>query len=86
MWAAVCFVVRPGYRGRRLTYALARGAAEHARAAGARAVEGYPMATEPSKEITWGELNVGPSGAFLAGGFREVTRPTIRRVVVRLDL
>ena len=44
------------------------------------------MATEPSKEITWGELNVGPSGAFLAGGFREVTRPTIRRVVVRLDL
>ena len=85
VWAAVCFVVRLGYRGRHLTYHLARGAAEHARAAGARAVEGYPMATEPGAEVTWGELNVGPLSAFLAAGFREVTRPTIRRVVVRRD-
>jgi hypothetical protein len=44
------------------------------------------MATVPGKDVTWGELNVGPLGAFLAAGFREVTRPTIRRVVVRLDL
>ena len=86
VWAAVCFVVRLGYRGRHLTYDLARGAAEHARGAGARAVEGYPMATEPGKDVTWGELNVGPLSAFLAAGFREVSRPTIRRVVVRLDL
>lgn len=85
VWAAVCFVVRLGYRGRHLTYHLARGAAEHARAAGARAVEGYPRATEPGAEVTWGELNVGPLSAFLAAGFREVTRPTIRRVVVRRD-
>jgi len=86
VWAAVCFVVRLGYRGRHLTYDLARGAAEHAAAAGARAIEGYPMTTRPGTEVTWGELNVGPVSAFLAAGFREVSRPTPRRVVVRLDL
>ncbi|HEY0117922.1 MAG TPA: GNAT family N-acetyltransferase [Cellulomonas sp.] len=86
VWSAVCFVVRRGYRGRHLTYDLARGAADHARTGGARAVEGYPMATVPGSEVTWGELNVGPLSAFLAAGFHEVTRPTLRRVVVRLDL
>lgn len=85
VWAAVCFVVRPGYRGRHLTRALARGAAEHARASGAGAIEGYPMATAPGTEVTWGELNVGPLSAFLAAGYHEVARPTIRRVVVRRD-
>lgn len=86
VWSAVCFVVRLGYRGRRLTYDLARGAVEHARSAGARAIEGYPMVTERGVEVTWGELNVGPLSAFLAAGFRQVSRPTIRRAVVRLDL
>jgi hypothetical protein len=44
------------------------------------------MATQPGVEVTWGELNVGPLSAFLAAGFREVSRPTLRRVVVRRDL
>ncbi len=91
VWSAVCFVVRLGYRGRHLSYDLARGAAELARSAGtrsagARAVEGYPMVTTPGVEVTWGELNVGPLITFLAAGFRQVSRPTIRRAVVRLDL
>jgi hypothetical protein len=53
---------------------------------GAHAVEGYAMLTEPGKEITWGELHVGSRTAFAAAGFREVTRPTTRRVVMRIDL
>jgi Acetyltransferase (GNAT) family. len=85
VWAVVCFAVRKGYRGLGLTYALARGAVEHARSRGARAIEGYPMITSPDKEITWGELNVGPLGAFLDAGFREVTHPSKRRMVVRID-
>jgi hypothetical protein len=44
------------------------------------------MLTEPGKEITWGELCVGSRNAFAAAGFREVTRPTKRRVVMRIDL
>jgi hypothetical protein len=43
------------------------------------------MITVPGQEITWGELHVGSRNAFAAAGFREVTRPTTRRVVMRLD-
>ncbi|ARU60787.1 GNAT family N-acetyltransferase [Tumebacillus avium] len=85
VWAITCFTIRNGYRRRGITYELTRAAVEYARQQGARAVEGYPMITVPGKEITWGELHVGSRNAFVAAGFREVTRPTERRVVMRLD-
>jgi GNAT superfamily N-acetyltransferase len=85
VWAVTCFSVRKGYRGRGITYGLAAAAAAHARARGATAVEAYPMVTEPGVEITWGELHVGAVQAFVAAGFREVSSPTKRRRVVRID-
>lgn len=84
VWAVTCFAVRKGYRGRGLTYALARAAVAHARASGARALEGYPMITEPGREITWGEVHVGARQVFEAAGFDEVGHPTVRRVVMRI--
>ena len=84
VWAIACVVVRRGFRRQRLTYPLIAAAAEHARDRGARAVEGYPMLTNGA-EVTWDELSVGPVGPFLAAGFAEVSRPTKRRVVMRLD-
>lgn len=86
VWAAVCFIVRKEFRGRGLTYPLVRAAVDHARAAGARAIEGYPMLVQPGKQVIWDEFNVGPVGAFAAAGFREVPHPSARRVVMRLDL
>ncbi|MFE4470787.1 GNAT family N-acetyltransferase [Leifsonia sp. NPDC056824] len=44
-WSIVCFVVRGGFRRRGLMHDLLDGAVEHARAAGARLVEGYPVET-----------------------------------------
>jgi GNAT superfamily N-acetyltransferase len=85
VWAVTCFIVRKGYRGRGLMYPLARATVDHARAGGARALEGYPMIAEPGKEITWGELNVGAVQAFEEAGFTEVSHPTKRRVVMRID-
>lgn len=85
VWAIACLVVRRGFRGQHLTYALVAAAVEHARARGARAIEGYPMLTGGA-EVTWDELSVGPVGPFLAAGFREVAHPTKRRLVMRLDL
>jgi GNAT superfamily N-acetyltransferase len=85
VWAIVCFAVRPGYRGQGLTHPLAQAAAEHARVHGARAVEGYPMVPPPGRKVSWGEMNVGSRNTFLAAGFTEVSRPTTRRVVMRLD-
>ena len=86
IWAIVCFAIRPGYRRHGLTRPLAKAAVEYARAHGAKAVEGYPMLTNPGQTVSWGEMNVGSRNTFLAAGFREVSRPTKRRVVMRLDL
>jgi GNAT superfamily N-acetyltransferase len=86
VWAIVCFAIRPGYRGQGLTRPLAKAAAEFAQARGARAIEGYPMVPKPGQTVSWGEMNVGSRNAFLAAGFREVSHPTARRVVMRLEL
>ncbi|MGH3727186.1 MAG: GNAT family N-acetyltransferase [Micromonosporaceae bacterium] len=85
MWAVTCFAVRKGYRGRGLTYALALATIDFARDRGARALEAYPMITEPGKEITWGELHVGARQVFSDAGFTQVSHPTARRVVMRID-
>ena len=85
VWAVTCFVTRAGFRRRGVSRALARAAVDFARERGARALEGYPMLTEPGKEITWGELHVGSRSIFAAAGFAEVSRPTRRRVVMRID-
>ena len=85
IWAVTCMIVRKGFRGRGLTYHLARATVDFARERGARALEAYPMLTQPGKEITWGELHVGPRQAFEEAGFTEVTHPTARRFVMRMD-
>lgn len=86
VWAVTCFVVRKSHRGRGLTYPLARAAVDFARARGARALEAYSMITQPGKEITWGELHVGARQVFADAGFEEVSHPTPRRVVMRIEL
>jgi len=82
VWAVTCFVTRTGFRRCGVSRALARAAVDFARERGARALEGYPMTT---KEVLLGELHVGTRGTFAAAGFTEVSRPTLRRVVMRID-
>jgi GNAT superfamily N-acetyltransferase len=85
VWVVSCFVTRAGFRRRGVSRALAAAAPGFAREHGARAVEGYAMITQPGQEFTWGELYVGSQGIFEAAGFAEVSRPTLRRVVMRID-
>ena len=85
VWAVTCFVTRVGYRRRGVSAALAAAAVGFARERGARAVEGYPMAAPPGREVTWGELFVGSRNSFADAGFTEVSRPTPRRFVMRVD-
>lgn len=85
IWAVTCFSVRKGFRGRGLTYHLAAATVEYAHSRGARSLEAYPMITEPGKEVTWGEVYVGTRQVFEEAGFIEVSRPTLRRVVMRID-
>jgi GNAT superfamily N-acetyltransferase len=83
VWAVTCLFVRAGFRRRGVSRALARAAVAHARARGARAVEGYPITTT---DVISEELLVGTVGVFAAAGLSEVSRPTPRRVVMRLEL
>ena len=43
------------------------------------------MLTAPGQDITWGEINVGARSIFEAAGFREVSHPVPRRVVMRVE-
>ncbi|MDQ4138781.1 MAG: GNAT family N-acetyltransferase [Actinomycetota bacterium] len=85
VWSVTCFTVRAGYRRRGVSHALARAAVDFSRERGARAVEGYPLVLQPGQEATWGELFVGSVSVFAGAGFTEVSHPTPRRVVMRID-
>ena len=84
VWAVVCLWVPRAHRGRGVARAMLAAAVEHARASGARALEGYPVdvaARVPAADIFTGTLPM-----FLEAGFSEVApRPGGSRVVVRLD-
>lgn len=43
------------------------------------------MLVSPGQNVVWGELHVGSRSIFEAAGFAEVGRPTLRRVVMRID-
>jgi GNAT superfamily N-acetyltransferase len=83
VWAVTCLFTRAGFRKRGISRALARAAVEFARERGADAIEAYPMNT---KKVILEELHVGTEGVFADAGFAEVSRPTPRRVVMRIDL
>ncbi|MGI8614376.1 MAG: GNAT family N-acetyltransferase [Nocardioidaceae bacterium] len=82
VWAVTCLLTRAGFRKRGVSRALARAAVDFARERGARAIEGYPMTT---KNVISEELHVGTEGVFADAGFTKVSRPTQRRVVMRVD-
>ncbi len=92
-WAIVCFVVASDARGRGVAGALLAAAVEHARAAGAPAVEGYPIdpSSEPGGRVRDTGAYTGTRSMFERAGF-VVAAPTTSysggapRVVMRLDL
>lgn len=85
VWAVTCVFARAGFRGRGIAHALVRAAVQHARDRGAHALEAYPMLTEPGQRIAWDEIHVGSRSMFEAAGLVEVSRPSHRRVVMRID-
>jgi GNAT superfamily N-acetyltransferase len=85
VWAVTCFVTRAGYRSRGVSRTLAAAAVDFARERGARAVEGYPVDTEPGRKYSSEELYHGTRAIFAAAGFRIVSAPTARRLVMRID-
>jgi len=84
VWSVTCVFVRAGFRKRGIAYALAAAAVDHARSRGARALEAYPMRSEIG-EVTWDEIHVGAQSIFANAGMAEVSRPGIRRAVMRVE-
>jgi GNAT superfamily N-acetyltransferase len=83
VWAVTCLFARAGFRRRGVSRALAAAAVAFARERGARAIEAYPIiATNVIAE----ELHVGTPGVFADAGLVEVSRPTVRRLVMRAEL
>ena len=82
VWALTCLFTKAGRRRQGVSRALALAAVGFARGRGARAVEGYPITTT---RVIEEELHVGTTTTFAAAGFTEVSRPTLRRAVMRID-
>ena len=85
IWAITCVFARAGYRHQGISYALARAAVDFARDRGARALEAYPLVTQPGEQIIVGEMLVGGYSIYAAAGMAEVSRPSLRRAVMRID-
>jgi GNAT superfamily N-acetyltransferase len=84
VWAVTCLLVRPEFRRHGVASALAAAAVEHARSHGARALEAYPMTSTGNALLE--ELHVGTAEMFAAAGLAELSRPSLRRAVMRVDL
>jgi GNAT superfamily N-acetyltransferase len=82
VWAVTCLLTRAGFRKRGVSRELALAAVAFARERGARALEAYPITTT---DVIADELHVGTVPTFAAAGLVEVSRPTPRRVVMRID-
>ncbi len=85
VWSAPCFFTAKDARGKGVTPALLEAAAAHAKKAGAKILEGYPVDTKgkkvPDAFVWW-----GLSGAFEKAGFKEVARRSKVRPIMRRRL
>jgi GNAT superfamily N-acetyltransferase len=90
VWSVWCMRVRPGYRGKGISYHLLQGAVDFARSSRAPAIEGYPVDNQ-GKHVDLTMAYVGTRKLFEAVGFTKAadTDSLINgfpRVLMRLDL
>lgn len=84
VWAVPCFFIHRAHRRRGVARALLAGAVRHARGAGARVLEGYPVTDDHGGAAA---LYTGTMSLFEGAGFTVYRRPDSgRRVVMRHDL
>ena len=78
-------MVRREHRGAGVANRLLAAAVDHARAHGARVIEGYPIDTDRTKASS-NDLFHGALSSFADAGFTEVARPAPARPIVSLTL
>jgi GNAT superfamily N-acetyltransferase len=82
VWSISCFFVRKGHRRRGVTSALIAAAVKMAQAAGAPALEAYPLDASRTPSSSW----TGYASTFSRAGFKVVARHTPPRPIMRRDL
>lgn len=82
VWSISCFYVRKGYRRRGVTSALIGAALKTAKAAGAPALEAYPI----DAGLTPSASGTGYVSTFARTGFKVAARRTPPRPIMRFDL
>jgi GNAT superfamily N-acetyltransferase len=87
VWSIVCFFVARAHRGQGLTRRLIEGAVAHARRAGARLVEAYPVeprtAAVPPVFAWTGLVSAFRKTRFTEVARRSPSRPIMRRRITR---
>lgn len=83
VWSIVCFFVSRSHRRQGLSRALIRAAVDYAADRGATLVEGYPVERAPGGKFSTAEAFPGSPATFEREGFREVTRRSPRRPIMR---
>jgi GNAT superfamily N-acetyltransferase len=84
-WSVVCFYLDRRWRAKGVGTALLRAAVDHARAHGARLIEGYPV--DPAhRRYTNAEAYTGTVPMFVRAGFREVARRSPGTPIMRRTL
>ncbi|MEM9783814.1 MAG: GNAT family N-acetyltransferase [Pseudomonadota bacterium] len=84
IWGVTCFVIRAGHRRRGHAGRLLDAAIQHARAAGAVALDACPV--EPTRPRPASALYHGLASQFAARGFVEIARRRPDRPLMRLML
>ena len=82
VWSISCFYVRKGYRKRGITSALIEAALKTAKAAGAPALEAYPL----DGDLTPSASGTRYASSFARACFKVVGRHTPPRPIMRRDL
>ena len=82
VWSIVCFFVTAQYRQRGVSAALIEAAIAYAKDNGARIVEAYPLIRGHTHANRY-ETYMGVTSTFEKAGFREVTRHSERRAIMR---
>lgn len=83
VWLLPCLFVRAGRRSQGVSHALVRAAVELARREGASAIEGWPLAASERRSS---DAFLGREQVFKDLGFSCVERPSLERVIMRLEL
>jgi len=82
VWSISCFYIRKGYRRQGITSALIQKAIEITRKAGVPSLEAYPL----NADLSPSAAGTGYVSTFLRAGFRVVSRRSLARPIMRLDL